>query len=170
MKKRLLHIVILSMLFLFPFTINAKEKVNVYLFGTDTCPHCADAKEYFEELKNTHEKYFNLVFLEVSKNKDNASLMNDVSDELKINVTGVPYIVIGKYSTVGFENSKKEELKSKIIELYESNDYEDIVDRLIKDNNYDIYSTDNNGGMITMVLILVVIVSLFAFFIKPNKK
>jgi len=170
MKKNIFKVFILFILFIFPFTVYSKEKVNVYLFGTDTCPRCADAKEYFGDLKETHEEYFNFIYLEVSKNQDNASLMTDVSDELSINVTGVPYIVIGKYSTVGFEDSKKEELKNKIEELYESNDYEDIVDKIIKDKKYDVTSTDSNSGMVTMVLILVVIVSLFVFFIKPSKK
>ena len=51
MKKttKILFLFLLTFLCILP--VNAKEKVNLYLFWGDGCPHCAMEKEYLETLE-----------------------------------------------------------------------------------------------------------------------
>ena len=52
---------------LFPTTSKALEKVKLYLFYSNSCPHCAAEKEYLNSIKS---KYLNLEIemLEVTEN------------------------------------------------------------------------------------------------------
>ena len=57
MKKFKLLLLVISALFLLPFSVFAEEdeaeateskEVNVYLFRGEGCPHCQEAEEWFQ--------------------------------------------------------------------------------------------------------------------------
>ena len=91
---------------------NVSDKVNVYFFWAEGCPHCANEKPFLESLK---QKYSNLEVhsLEVTKSKENADLLARVGRELNVDVSGVPFTVIGKQYFIGWYN---EETTGKSIE------------------------------------------------------
>lgn len=101
MKK--LKILLLSLLILLPISVKAKEKVNIYLFHSETCSHCQAEIKYLEELEN---KYDNLKIhlYEVDRHKDNAEKMIKVKEKLKIDSPNVPFTVIGNYYYIGFND------------------------------------------------------------------
>lgn len=121
----------------FPFVAKAeeKEKVNVYLFKGDGCPHCADAESYFNSLSEEEKNKFNLVRYEVWYNETNKNLMNQVAEKLEETVTGVPYIVIGEKTFSGFNDEIGENIMSFVTEMYESDAREDIVSELADELN-----------------------------------
>lgn len=87
------------------------EKVNIYLFWGDGCPHC---KQEFEWLDKQDKKSFNLYGFEVWHNKDNVKIMNKFSKALNEEVTGVPYTVIGNKSYTGFNEDVEKEITKAI--------------------------------------------------------
>lgn len=105
----------------------AEEKINVYLFWGDGCPHCEEAKKFFSSIKDEYGKYYELVDYEVWGNADNNNLMEDVANRLKEQVSGVPYIVIGEKTFSGYASSYDDQIKEAIKTSYESDSYVDVV-------------------------------------------
>ena len=108
MKK--LKFLILTILLLLPISISAKEKVNLYLFHSETCMHCQAEIEYLNKLK---EEYDNLKIhlYEVDSHKDNAKTMIKVKEKLGIDSPNVPFTVISNYYYIGFSDSIGEGIK-----------------------------------------------------------
>jgi len=76
---------------MFTCTLNIKAKeLDVYLFHSDTCPHCAEEREYLESIKNEQE--LNIHYFEVSKFP---SSTDKVRKGLKIDNSYVPITIIG---------------------------------------------------------------------------
>lgn len=99
MKK--LKILLFSLLILLPISISAKEKVNLYLFHSETCSHCQAEIKFLEEIE---KKYDNLKvhLYEVDRNKDNMKSMLNVKEKLNIDSPNVPFTVIGNYYYIGY--------------------------------------------------------------------
>ena len=91
-----------------------KNKVNIYFFWGSTCPHCKEEFAFFDEIKETYGKYYNLYTYEVWENPNNAEIMNKFAEALGEEVTGVPYTIIGDKSFKGFGESSKEEIMNAI--------------------------------------------------------
>jgi thiol-disulfide isomerase/thioredoxin len=110
---------------------NVSDKVNVYFFWAEGCPHCANEKPFLESLK---QKYNNLEVhsLEITKSKENADLLAKVGRELNADVSGVPFTVVGKQYFIGWYDEKttgaaiEEAVQSAI-----KNNFSDIVGSLI---------------------------------------
>ena len=50
MKKCLISI-LLFVLMILPFNVEAEETVRLYLFHSNSCIHCAEEKAYLEKIK-----------------------------------------------------------------------------------------------------------------------
>ena len=133
MKKISLLLVIALLLFIPVFTTvkadTEKQKITVYLFRGDGCPHCAEVEEFFDELSKDEEysKYYVLKDYEVWYDEDNNNLMAEVAKKLDTEASGVPFIVIGKKYYSGYSAAMSDAIKETIKEAYESSDYEDVV-------------------------------------------
>lgn len=104
-KLKILCVVLLFLCILFlPDKIYAlNDKVNVYMFYGETCPHCEEEYEYLNSIK---EKYnINIYRYEVWYNEENKKLLNEISDFLDTNVTGVPYTVVNNKAISGYIKS-----------------------------------------------------------------
>lgn len=130
------------------------EKVNVYLFRGSSCGHCFDAVTFFASIAGEYGDYFNLRSYEVWSNTDNSDLMNKVGEKLGDEVSGVPYIVIGKKSWSGFTDSYGDEIKSEIKSQYEK-DKSDRYDILTETNQKSNDSTSND--IIAIIIIILVV-------------
>lgn len=91
-----------------------KGKVNIYFFWGDGCPHCEHEKEFFKSIEEEYSKLYNLHLLEVWHNKENEKLLKKFAKEMDMEVTGVPYTVIGEQAFKGFGESSQEKFKSAI--------------------------------------------------------
>lgn len=139
MKKiKYFALVILTMVIMVLPINNAKaeEKINVYLFWGDGCPHCEEAIKFFNSIEDEYGKYYKLVKYEVWNDQDNSKLMDEVASKLKEQVSGVPYIVIGNKTFNGYAESYDDQIKEAIKNAYESDSYKDVV-KQVKDGKKD---------------------------------
>ena len=130
-------------------TTGAPEKINIYLFRGEGCPHCADLEAFFESIEKEYGKYYNIIDYEVWYNKENSELMNEVADKLGETAKGVPYLIIGRKTWNGYENDKSlnEEIKKAIVDEYNSAERFDVMAGKEK---------KNNAGAIVLVICIVV--------------
>lgn len=92
-----------------------EEKINLYLFHGQDCPHCAEEKVWLEEIKDKYKKELNVYYYEVWYNAENATLMDQVISELDIKKNAVPLTVIGEKYYVGFSKSTASSIENVII-------------------------------------------------------
>jgi glutaredoxin len=156
--KKIMMLCMLA-LFAFPFVVKAEEedKINIYLFKGDGCPHCADAEDYFNSLSEEEKDKFHLIKYEVWYNETNKKLMDQVAEKLEETVTGVPYIVVGEKTFSGFNEEIGEEIMNFVNEMYEGDSREDIVSSLAEDlgaeemtgSTSNSNNTDSSGNQTT---------------------
>lgn len=158
MKKKIVTIALLLLMFI-PFQVKAaeqsmnleetlkdanltadlsnyKENDNqaiIYLFRGSTCGYCHSFLEYLVSILPEYGQYFKLVSYEVWGNSDNSKLMKNVGDFLGESVSGVPYIVIGDKTFVGYASSYNEQIKSAIMEQYNSKNSYDVMKEMKKE-------------------------------------
>lgn len=146
------------------------DKVNVYIFRGGTCSHCLDAVAHFSSIVKDEGKYFNVKTYEVWSNSDNNDLMNDVANEIgDSEVSGVPYIVIGKKSWSGYAASYDDEMMKQIKSEYNKD----------KSKRYDVIKAVNGESTgekksvandIIAVIIIIVVIGLVTFGIVTARK
>lgn len=143
MKKIIISLIAFACL-LIP-NVNAKDKIDIYLFYGDGCTHCAHEEEYLEELQEKN-KNIEVHLYETWYNEENALLSNRVKNALGIESTGVPFTVIGNTGMVGFGSNTEYQIENLI------NNYDNkinIVEIVIKnpaeyDKLHDKKETENN--------------------------
>lgn len=84
---------------------SSEDKVNIYIFWGDGCPHCKHLAEFFNQHRSEVEKMANLYTLEVWKNSDNLTLMKNFGKFLGETPKGVPYFIIGNKTFSGYSES-----------------------------------------------------------------
>ncbi len=144
------------------------DKVNVYLFRGSGCSHCHEFLTYMESIVDEYGKYFNIVSYETLNDEANANLMTTISDYFGDNATGVPYIVIGDKTWIGFAESAEEEILTKIKSEYDSSERFDVMAQIGKNTNKTSNSSSDGDGL--TVFILVVLVVLDGFIIYKTTK
>ena len=120
MKFKKILLLILTLILCFSFEdVFAKEKIKVYLFHGDGCPHCAEETKFLEKLE---KKYSNVEVIkyEVWENKTNALLMKRVGNKYDVSTGSVPFTVISGTTTSGFSESIGVKIE-RIIKYYDKN-------------------------------------------------
>lgn len=94
------------------------NKVNIYLFWGEGCPHCKKEFDYLESLLKEYGSYFEVYAIEVSKNIDNRPTLekfskqmgdNDIID-IENNRITFPYTIIGTKTFKGFSELSKDKI------------------------------------------------------------
>lgn len=131
--------ILLTFFALFLFIPLASAKVNVYLFHSDSCPHCKREIEYLKTLDDVNVKYY-----EVSSY---SNLLSKVRKELNIKESSVPLTIIGSDYVIGYSDEIKNNIDS-MIKSYSEKEHCDVVEDIIQ--NKDIKScVDKNKGIYT---------------------
>ncbi len=137
MKKLKIFLAIIACLLIVPFTVLAEgdtdsasnnedsKKVKLYFFHGDGCPHCAEAEEFFDSIKDEYGDKFEIVAYEVWYDTDNNELLQKVGEARDESISGVPYILIGDKSWSGYASS----LDDEIIDAIKSEYDKDVADR-----------------------------------------
>jgi len=124
----------------------AQENVNLYFFYGDGCPHCAKEEIFLNQLEQEN-KNIKVYRYETWHNSDNQKLLARIGKELKLNITGVPVLIIGDKAVIGYYSDKTTGIKIKsIIDDYSALGCSDIVEPILKgsgDNNQCIHSCDH---------------------------
>lgn len=140
-------------------TVQAKEKVNIYLFYGEGCPHCEALMEYLDGLDDETKAKFKLVKNEVWSNEENSNLMERVAEKIGDDeVSGVPYFVIGKKSFSGYSESLNEDILAAIDKASKSN--YDVMDNL---NTKASNSSNNTLVYISIAIIVIGIAGLLVY-------
>ena len=125
MKKILKIFIILTLLF--SFSVNAKEKVTLYFFHGDGCPHCAEEQtDLIDDLKK--DSSINIEEIEVWHDSENKELLDKVISAYGSR-SGVPYNVIGDTTIIGYSESNGEKIK-RAIEYYKTHEYTDEIKKI----------------------------------------
>lgn len=134
------------------------KKVNVYLFRGEGCPHCQEAEEWFESIKDEYGSYFKVVDYETWYNEDNAKLMEQVAEARGETAEGVPYIIIGNKSWNGFAESYEEEILEQIKSVFAQDVSEryDIMTYLPYINNDKKEEEKSSNDVLSLIIIVVV--------------
>ena len=133
MKKKLLMLLFLFSIVLIPTRSLAAEKepVNIYLFRGEGCGFCKKFLNYVNDtLLEKYDGKINIVAYEVWYNTENASLMQQVASFLEDDASGVPYIIIGDQSFVGYAESYNSQIEKAIDDLYDSKDRYDVFEKM----------------------------------------
>ena len=126
-----LKFLILTIILLLPITISAKEKVNLYLFHSETCSHCQAEIEYLKELESEYDN-LKIHLYEVDSHKDNLEKMIKVKEKLKIDSPNVPFTVIGNYYYIGFSDGIGDGIKE-LVEKYSNEQETNMVKPILED-------------------------------------
>ena len=94
----------------------SKDKLNIYIFWGDGCPHCKHLAEFLGEKQSEIGDRILLYTFEVWKDKNNLAFLKSFGKFLGENPKGVPYIIIGNKTYSGFSETD-EETKQEIINL-----------------------------------------------------
>lgn len=99
----------------------SKEKINIYLFYGEGCPHCEELKNYLNSLDNKEKSYFNIYTFEVWNNSTNQQFMKDSAKSLNKEVSGVPFLIIGNKIFEGYNESMNAKIEKAIETEYKLN-------------------------------------------------
>lgn len=165
--KKIGLLVILMMILVAPFAVFAEEEgdkkdtkeVNIYFFRGQGCSHCAEAEEWFKSIEEELGDRFEIVDYETWYNEDNAELMKKVAEARgeAEQATGVPYIIVGDKSWIGFADDYKEEIKDQINSEYGKNinDRYDVM-KLMNDIGSN-KKKDSGSDVASLIIILLVV-------------
>ncbi len=165
MKGLKILVVLLVMIVLLPFVVYAEgeeattteqdNRAKVYFFHGETCPHCQEARTWFESIQEEYGDKFVLVEYEVWNDEENAALMQKISDGRKDNATGVPYILCGDKSWLGFdEASMASEITAAINDVY-ATDVSERYDAVALFSNDEVKEEKSNDVLALVIIILV---------------
>jgi len=82
-----------------------ERQVNVYFFWGENCPHCAHEKQFLEKLAGKYPEV-KIHDFEIWNSNGNRKLLIEVGKKLNVNVSGVPFVVIGEKYISGWLNEE----------------------------------------------------------------
>lgn len=107
----------LAFLFFIPNASQANiEATKIYILSSPTCPHCLEAKSFFNELKNDERVNFEVEDYDISRNVSRAQeLYRDY--QVPSGQQGlVPAIFIDDQFFIGFNDNTKEDITAYLVE------------------------------------------------------
>lgn len=140
--------------------VEFKEPAKVYMFRGEGCPHCEEALEYFDSIKDKYQ--FELITYEVWYDEDNQELMNKVAAGMNESVDGVPYIIIGTQTFSGYAEDYNSAIVEAIITEGVNGNANDSVKKFLTEKKKKSQAT-------TIVLSLLVVAGVVALVILGRK-
>lgn len=94
-----------------------EDKINIYFFYGDGCPHCAKEEKFLDRLEKKYSDNIRVLRYETWKNDDNKNLMLDIKTLFKKNAnSSVPFTVIGSETYTGYNDYVGEKIENKLNE------------------------------------------------------
>ena len=172
--KRLIFI-LLFFLFAFPITTFAlskdyedklyellgkeiiEDKVNIYFFYGDGCPHCADEEKFFDSIQEEYGDKYNIYMYETWYNDDNMALLKNIKSMMGDQVdTRVPYTIIGDQTYIGYNDYVGDKLLNQINHYFAKEGEEEVdVGEKYKENIPllgEIDKRDVSIGLVAVIL------------------
>ncbi len=100
-KKILFSALLVISAALAPAAALAQNPVNIYFFWGQGCPHCEHEKEFLADLAANRPEILIKDF-EVWGNAENRRILGELGKELNVDVSGVPFTVVGDKYFIGW--------------------------------------------------------------------
>ena len=173
MKKHRLLIILLLLIVIFPIKTYAlsdsykdnikdiveekeeENKVNIYFFYGDGCPHCAKEEKYLKALEKRYGEYVNIHSYETWYDDNNLELMKKskiiMNDEPNI---AVPYTIVGNESYIGYSDGIGRKIETQLKAYLEIISEEESVVESFKEDIPLLGTIDKRDVSITLVAII----------------
>ncbi len=129
MKKIKFLILFIFLVFLFPLNVSAynktddkfgynnnlikENKLNLYFFYSDTCPHCHQESIFIEKLKTKYD--FLVVYkYETNHHPENYKYYEEMKNLYEIDTNNVPLTVIGSNYYIGYNDTVRLNIENQI--------------------------------------------------------
>lgn len=99
--KKLIFLITLTFFLFLPSFVSAQQKVQLWFFWGQGCPHCAAEKPFLEELAKKYPQ-LEIKEFEIYYNKENQQLFEKVAKAYNTSASGVPMTFVGKDFVLGF--------------------------------------------------------------------
>ncbi|MFA5408022.1 MAG: hypothetical protein WC343_04545, partial [Bacilli bacterium] len=117
--KKIIFVLAVFMIML-PLKADASSNVvNLYLFYREDCMHCAALEKDLGEIKKDYPN-LRIYSYEVLSSSKNRSLMNEAASLLDVDVSGVPFTIIGTRSFSGYSATQTRAEIEYVLSLYSS--------------------------------------------------
>lgn len=111
------------------------NQVPIYMFRGQGCVHCQDFLEFVANtLVKDYGNSFKLISFETWNDSNNQTLLKTVSKFLGEDASGVPYIIIGNKTFLGYAASSNNEIISAITSLYNEKEKYDVFEEINKED------------------------------------
>lgn len=137
---KILSVFILLLCFVLPVNAKEKNKITLYLFHGDGCPHCAEEEVFLQKYKDK----INIEMYEVWYNEDNQAFMDKVREAYSVERNGVPLTIIGDTYFIGYTDAIGKKIDRAIDYYLTSDDYVDEIDLIKKDEEVSINDNFSN--------------------------
>ncbi len=105
------------------FADGEKNLVNIYLFHSDTCPHCKEEIKFLNDIKDDYDNI--RIYMYEIGDSSNLRLMDEVAKLYDTPVSGTPFTIIGDKYFKGFSYDGYHERFIAAIDYYSENAYKD---------------------------------------------
>lgn len=144
------------------------KQIIIYMFRGKGCSHCQEFLNYVANtLISKYGDKFKLVSFETWNDINNSKLLNTVASFLGDQAGGVPYIIIGDKTFLGYGSSMNEEIESTITSLYNSKKRYDVFKEINKKEKKEV---SNLAVIVCNVCITTASVALIITYINFVKK
>lgn len=94
----------------------SEDKINIYFFYGDGCPHCAKEELFLDDLQNKYKDKVSIYRFETWNNENNRKYMLTAKERLGQTVNqSVPFTVIGEKHYSGYANSIGEKIEKDLL-------------------------------------------------------
>lgn len=114
-----------------PIVVLAKNPVDIYFFYGDGCPHCAEESQFLNSLTLKYSN-ININSYEVWYNQQNNNLMQEMANKLNVDISGIPFTIIGEKTITGYSSSMNDQFE-KLIKYYSYYDVGDYNEEIEED-------------------------------------
>ncbi len=136
-----------------------KKQVTIYMFRGSGCGYCKKFLTFLNSIVDEYGEYFKLESYEVWSDTKNQKLMESVAETLEVNVSGVPFIVIGDQAFTGYSERYDDSIKTAITDLYNSDERYDVLEEVEKQQQEEANAENKSRNTIIILNALFVIVA-----------
>lgn len=94
--------------------VKEENKINLYLFRGEGCPHCKNEEKWLKQIKEKYGDYLNVYDFEVWYNEENQGKYIKATERMEINTNSIPFTIIGKKTFVGFSDTIQDNIEKTI--------------------------------------------------------
>ena len=145
--KRISRLLFIFILFIINLIVvkadSEKNLVNIYLFHSNTCPHCKEEIKFLDSIKDDYDNI--KIYMYEIGDSDNIKLLDEVAKLYDTNISGTPFTVIGDKYFKGFSYEAYRDRFIAAIDYYSENAYQDRVGEYIGNIELPSYQFDDNN-------------------------